>query len=72
MPRGLRIEDIAKRIGRAISTTYELTAQPDFPPPRERVGNVKFWAAEDVDFWRKTRVDRRKFNGRKRRRRRGR
>jgi len=68
MKRGLRIEDVAKRIGLAVSTTYTLSTKRDFPPPRERVGVVKFYAAEDIDFWRRTRTDGRKRNGRKHRR----
>ncbi len=59
----LSLEQVAKRIRRAKGTAYHLTTKRDFPPAVARKGRSKFWSAEDVDFWRKTRVDRRKFNG---------
>jgi predicted DNA-binding transcriptional regulator AlpA len=62
----LRIEQVAKRIGRTVGTTYNITSRPDFPPPRKRIGVVKLWGAEDVRFWKRSRKDGRAGNGRKR------
>jgi predicted DNA-binding transcriptional regulator AlpA len=63
MPHGLRIPDIAKRINRTIATTYYLSRQADFPPPRLVIGVVKYWATRDVDHWLRTRKDGRATNG---------
>ncbi len=67
--RKFRIQDIAERLDRTVTHTYFLSRQPDFPPPIETIGTVKFWSAEDVNFWRKTRVDGRTTEGRARKRR---
>ena len=44
MNLGLRIEDVAKRIGLSKGRTYHLSFEPDFPPPRLKIGHIKFWA----------------------------
>jgi predicted DNA-binding transcriptional regulator AlpA len=69
MRNGLRIDDIAKRLGLSRGRIYNIISlrRHDFPPPRMRIGSVKFWAREDVNLWLRTRVDGRTIEGRRRR-----
>jgi predicted DNA-binding transcriptional regulator AlpA len=54
MKRGLRIQEVADRLGYSHQSMYAVTRRRDFPPPCERVGIVLFYDPETIDFWAKT------------------
>jgi predicted site-specific integrase-resolvase len=60
MSKLLRIADVADRTGLTIGTVRNYCCWGILPPPRQRVGTVMFFAAEDIAFYMKTRRDVRK------------
>ena len=69
MLKGLeRQTDIARRHNCSLSTVRQLAMKKSFPPVMEQIGSVKFYDVICIDeFW-ASRVDGRRFNGRRKRR----
>ncbi len=65
----IRQSEIAERHGLSLQRVRELAAGKDFPPCDFRIGLNKFYTLSAVDDYMESRVDRRKFNGRKPKRR---
>jgi DNA-binding transcriptional MerR regulator len=54
----LRVEDVAKRTSYTVGTVRQYVSRGVLPPPRERIGNVTLFAAEDIRFYLQTRPKR--------------
>jgi predicted DNA-binding transcriptional regulator AlpA len=60
----LTIREIAERLGLVPEYTYALSLKRDFPPPAKIVGRRKFWAEDDIEFFKALRCDWRTKDGR--------
>lgn len=69
---GLRTHEVADLLGLTLWHVYRLgqEAKYHFPPPRFRIGIVKFYDRNEVLWWKRHHIDKRQFNGRKSRKRR--
>jgi len=57
----MRLNEIAEKAGLSLNRIYVLAMdKKTFPPAVERIGTVGFFDPRDVNYWLKSRVDRRR------------
>jgi predicted DNA-binding transcriptional regulator AlpA len=65
MSRLIRIEQAAEMTGYTVGTLHNYASAGSFPPPRERIGVVGFYAREDIRAFLEFHKDKGRPNARK-------